>query len=165
MNTVRLRLWVDPTSGDAYGTYPGDYGLNYTLPLAQELSAKGYTIYLDFHFSNYWADPSKQAIPPSWPTELVPLTETLRAYVSGTLEKFWEGGVRLGIVSLGNEIRHGLLWPTGVSTATSKLSREKRGLGLMSTFIVCRRRHTARQCSGAELHTAGDVVGGGETGR
>jgi len=115
MNTVRLRLWVDPTSGDAWGTYPGDYGLNYTLPLAQELSAKGYTIYLDFHFSNYWADPSKQAIPPSWPTALDPLTQTLRAYVSGTLQKFRDAGVEVGIVSLGNEIRHGMLWPTGVS--------------------------------------------------
>ena len=115
MNTVRLRLWVDPTSGDAWGTYPGDYGLNYTLPLAQELSAKGYTIYLDFHFSNYWADPSKQAIPSSWPTALDPLTQTLRAYVSGTLQKFRDAGVKVGIVSLGNEIRHGMLWPTGVS--------------------------------------------------
>jgi len=113
MNTVRLRLWVDPTSGDQYGTHAGDYGLNYTLSLAKEMRAKGYQIYLDFHFSNYWADPSKQAIPSTWPTALAPLSQTLRGYVSDILLTFHRAGVDLAIVSLGNEIRHGMLWPTG----------------------------------------------------
>jgi arabinogalactan endo-1,4-beta-galactosidase len=91
---------------------------------------KGYNIYLDcssqpplapsrlvdnspVHFSNYWADPSKQAIPPTWPTAVAPLTQTLRNYVSTTLQTFKAAGVDLAIVSLGNEIRHGMLWPTG----------------------------------------------------
>jgi hypothetical protein len=92
---------------------------------------KGYNIYLDcmilststynsqvadpfqVHFSNYWADPSKQALPPTWPTAVGPLTKTVRKYVSNTLQTFKAAGVDLAIVSLGNEIRHGMLWPTG----------------------------------------------------
>ena len=68
---------------------------------------------MDYHFSDYWADPSKQATPEEWPTTLQPLASTLRQYVSSTLKSFSDAGVDLSIVSLGNEIRHGMLWPLG----------------------------------------------------
>ncbi|KAK9771356.1 putative Family 53 glycosyl hydrolase [Seiridium cardinale] len=105
MNGVRLRIWVNPSDGV--------YGLDYTLNLAKRFQAKGYSLYLDFHFSDTWADPQKQYIPAAWPTDLKPLSQTLRKYVSDTLLTFKQNGIKLDIVSLGNEIRHGLLWPTG----------------------------------------------------
>lgn len=43
MNTVRLRIWIDPIDGT--------YGLQYNLDLAKRFQKKGYMIYLDFHFS------------------------------------------------------------------------------------------------------------------
>jgi len=60
-----------------------------------------------------WADPNKQPPPAAWPTMLEPLAETLRGYVKDTLVAFKEAGIELDIVSLGNEIRHGILWPLG----------------------------------------------------
>lgn len=47
MNTVRLRIWVDPTTGYVEGTN----GLDYNLDLAKRFQNKGFKIYLDFHFS------------------------------------------------------------------------------------------------------------------
>ncbi|KAF6843124.1 glycoside hydrolase family 53 protein [Colletotrichum musicola] len=105
MNAVRLRLWVNPPDGT--------YGLNYTIELAKRFQAKGQRIFLDYHFADSWADPQKQPIPAGWPTELEPLKGKLREYVRETLVAFNEAGVTLDIVSLGNELRHGLLWPTG----------------------------------------------------
>ncbi|KAI0136442.1 family 53 glycosyl hydrolase [Xylariales sp. AK1849] len=105
MNGVRLRLWVNPPDGV--------YGLQYTLDLAKRFRHKGYRIYLDFHFADSWADPQKQPIPAAWPTEVKALSHTLRTYVGDTLIAFQRAGVALDLVSLGNEIRHGLLWPTG----------------------------------------------------
>lgn len=106
MNTVRLRLWVNPV--------PGQYDLNYTLSLAQRLNAKGYKIYIVYHFSDSWADPGKQITPAAWPQNDLPaLSTTLRNYVRDTLVAFHEGGVDPAIVSLGNEIRTGMLWPLG----------------------------------------------------
>jgi len=99
---------VNPT-----GEYAGQYNLNYTLSQAQRFSKKGYRIYLDFHFADSWADPSKQPTPAEWPTSLSGLSSTLRNYVKSTLVAFKDGGVSLSLVSLGNEIRHGMLWPTG----------------------------------------------------
>jgi arabinogalactan endo-1,4-beta-galactosidase len=43
MNTVRLRIWVNPESGTN--------GLQYNLELAKRFQKKGYKLYLDFHFS------------------------------------------------------------------------------------------------------------------
>ncbi|KAF9873646.1 glycosyl hydrolase family 53 [Colletotrichum karsti] len=105
MNGVRLRLWVDPPDGT--------YGLNYTIELAKRFQDKGQRIFLDYHFSDSWADPQKQPLPAAWPTELEPLTGKLREYVRETLVAFHEAGVKLDLVSLGNELRHGFLWPLG----------------------------------------------------
>ncbi|TEY39881.1 hypothetical protein BOTCAL_0448g00070 [Botryotinia calthae] len=105
MNSVRLRQWVDPIDGT--------YGLAYNLNLAKRMQKQGYKIYLDFHFSDSWADPNKQPPPAAWPTELKALSKTLRAYVKDTLVSFKKAGIKLDIVALGNEIRHGMLWPVG----------------------------------------------------
>ena len=106
MNAVRLRIWVHPSDGV--------YGLQYNLDMASRLSAKGYAIYLDFHFSDTWADPHKQYIPAAWPQDdLTPLATTLRAYVKSTLTSFADAKIPLAVVALGNEIRNGMLWPLG----------------------------------------------------
>ncbi|RFU35971.1 hypothetical protein B7463_g309, partial [Scytalidium lignicola] len=105
MNTVRLRIWVNPEGGTN--------GLSYTIDLARQFLRKGYKIYLDFHFSDSWADPNKQPPPAAWPTTLGLLASTLRSYVKDTLVSFKEAGIDLTLVALGNEIRHGMLWPLG----------------------------------------------------
>ncbi|PBP24709.1 (Trans)glycosidase [Diplocarpon rosae] len=106
MNTVRLRIWVNPVGGTN--------GLAYTLDLAQRFQRQGYKIYLNFHFCDSWADPTKQPIPAGWPTTLDPLAFALRSYVRDTLIDFAKAGIHLDIVSLGNELRRGLLWPVGL---------------------------------------------------
>lgn len=40
-------LWINPE--------PGQYDLNYTLALTKRMHAKSYHIYLDYHYSDYWA--------------------------------------------------------------------------------------------------------------
>ncbi|PSS20070.1 glycoside hydrolase family 53 protein [Amorphotheca resinae ATCC 22711] len=105
MNSVRLRIWVNPVGGT--------YGLQYNLDLAKRFQDKGYKIYLDFHFSDSWADPNKQPPPAAWPKTLGPLALTLRQYVKDTLVSFHDAGIDLSLVALGNEIRHGMLWPLG----------------------------------------------------
>jgi len=51
-NTVRQRLWVNPSNGD--------YNLAYNLKLAQRAKAAGLNVYLDMHLSDTWADPTHQ---------------------------------------------------------------------------------------------------------
>src|ERR1700722_316390 len=54
----RLRIWVDPRDGIN--------GLDYTTKLAKRIKEAGGTFMLDFHYSDWWADPQKQPIPAAW---------------------------------------------------------------------------------------------------
>lgn len=80
-----------------------------------ELSLEGRRIKqaINTTYSDSWADPNKQPPPAAWPTILGPLSKTLRGYVKDTLVAFKGAGINLSIVALGNEIRHGMLWPLG----------------------------------------------------
>ena len=105
MDTVRQRVWVDPTNGD--------YGTDYNIKLAQRAKAAGLSIYVNFHYSNSWADPGKQYAPTGWPTEIGALVTKLYDYTKDVCDRFQAAGIQPNIVSIGNEIRSGLLWPTG----------------------------------------------------
>lgn len=54
VNTVRQRLWVNPSDGV--------YNLDYNVKLAKRAKAAGLNIYLDMHFSDTWADPTHQVL-------------------------------------------------------------------------------------------------------
>ncbi|GAB7350983.1 hypothetical protein MBLNU459_g1480t1 [Dothideomycetes sp. NU459] len=105
-NSARQRLWVDPSSGY--------YNLDYNLKLAKRVKAAGMSVYLDLHFSNTWADPQAQTTPPSWNDDNIgDLTYTLYNYTLEICNEFAANGIDPAIISIGNEIRSGLLWPLG----------------------------------------------------
>lgn len=65
-NMIRLRLWNYPytESGISYGG--GGNDIETTLVLARRAVEKGMGWILDFHYSDFWADPGKQTIPKAW---------------------------------------------------------------------------------------------------
>lgn len=127
-NTARQRIWVNPTNGV--------YDLNYNLQLAKRVKAAGMGVYLDLHYSDTWADPSKQvtisgscaihpnkagetdttpqATPPEWNSANIgDLKESLYTYTLDVCNEFAAASITPSIISIGNEIRSGLLWPLG----------------------------------------------------
>ena len=110
-NYVRMRLWVDPP--------PGYSDLASDLALARQVSAAGMKIYLDIMYSDFWADPTKQNIPAAWAGEdLGQLTATVRSYTRQVISAFAQQGTPVDLVSIGNEIRNGILWPAGEINCT-----------------------------------------------
>jgi len=110
-NYVRMRLWVDPP--------PGYSDLASDLALARQVSASGMKIYLDIMYSDFWADPTKQNIPAAWAGEdLSQLTATVNSYTRQVISAFASQGTPVDLVSIGNEIRNGILWPTGEINCT-----------------------------------------------
>ena len=105
INSVRQRLWVNPSNGD--------YNLDYNLKLSERAKAAGLSVYLTLHFSDTWADPAHQAIPSGWPEGIEDLSWTLYNYTRDISDAFQAAGVPPAIVSIGNEITSGLLLPTG----------------------------------------------------
>lgn len=68
VNTVRQRVWVNPSNGN--------YDLDYNLALAKRAKAAGLGLYLDLHFSDTWADAGNQAIPSGWASDISTLSCT-----------------------------------------------------------------------------------------
>lgn len=114
VNLVRLRLWNDPYSenGEAYGGGTND--LDTTIELAKRAINHGIEFMLDFHYSDFWADPSKQIKPKAWKhLSGKDLQLAVYHYTRNTLCKMREEGVLPNYVQIGNEITNGLLWPDG----------------------------------------------------
>jgi arabinogalactan endo-1,4-beta-galactosidase len=105
-NYVRVRVWVNPT--------PGTSDLAAGLELARRAKAAGLRIILNLHYSDSWADRSNQETPNAWRGEgPAALAKTVEEYTRRTVTAFSDRGTPATIVQVGNEITHGMLWPTG----------------------------------------------------
>ncbi len=122
-NCVRLRLWT--SSATQATADPYDYGNNlaYTVPLAVRVKNAGLLFSLDFHYSDTWADPGKQATPDAWTNlDLAQLTAQMRSYNSNVIATFAAAGAMPDFVQVGNEITAGMLWPLGKLTDSASWS-------------------------------------------
>ncbi len=108
-NCFRLRLFVNPNH---VGVVDND--LPYTLALARRIRDSGALLLLDLHYSDTWADPSKQTKPAAWnQLPFDQLVDQVRTYTRAVLSRFAAEGLAPAYVQIGNEITNGMLWPDG----------------------------------------------------
>ena len=113
-NYVRLKLWVDPydENGNPYGGGNNDYDT--TLKLAKRAKKLGMKILIDFHLSDFWADPANQIKPKAWKNlSYSELKQTLYSYMKTSLNDFAAEGIVPDMVQVGNEISSGILHEDG----------------------------------------------------
>lgn len=113
-NMVRLRIWADPYDpfGKPYGGGCND--LQTTIELARRAADSGLELMLDFHYSDFWADPAKQTKPKSWAQlEGKELEAAVYLHTANTLKQLKGCGIEPRLIQIGNEITNGLLWPDG----------------------------------------------------
>ncbi len=123
-NMIRLRLWNDPfdENGNSYGA--GGCDLETILKLAKRVKNAGLEWMLVLHYSDFWADPGKQTPPKAWKSlDADGLEKAVYEYTLQTLKKFQAEGVSPAIVSVGNEITNGFLWPHGKTPDFSNIAR------------------------------------------
>lgn len=114
VDTIRIRLWNDPWSetGESYGA--GENDLKTSLEIAKRVTAAGFGVLLDFHYSDFWADPGKQIKPKAWADYGVKeLEQAVYDYTLESMQTFLDAGVNITMVQVGNELSNGLLWPEG----------------------------------------------------
>lgn len=106
MNATRLRVWVDPKDGFCS---PED-----VLKMAKRSQSLGMPVMIDFHYSDWWADPGKQNPPKAWLGMSVEQTaKALADHTRSTLQLLKDNGIDVKWVQVGNETTHGFLWPMG----------------------------------------------------
>jgi beta-galactosidase len=113
-NYVRLRLFHNPSLDSGYSPGKGFCDLANTLAMAKRVKASGMKLLLDFHYSDYWADPGKQYKPAAWKNlNFTELKKALYDYTKEVMLALKEQGTLPDMVQVGNEINHGIVWPEG----------------------------------------------------
>ncbi len=108
-NSVRLRLWNDPydENGNPYGAGTND--LEKTIVLSKRAKDLGMSVLLDYHYSDFWADPGKQYAPTEWARKSVDeKAGMIREYTRTSLDEILAAGADVAMVQIGNEINNGM---------------------------------------------------------
>lgn len=136
VNAVRLRLWNDPWSPEGASYGGGGNDLATTVGLARRVRALGMDLLLDFHYSDFWADPAKQHLPKAWRGfDDDRLAAAIHEFTAHCLAALRDAGAAPTMVQIGNEVTNGLLWPqgkrlaSGTPTVGSGMSAVTRFLG------------------------------------
>ncbi|MBN2165742.1 MAG: glycosyl hydrolase 53 family protein [Marinilabiliaceae bacterium] len=110
MNSIRLRVWVNPVTGWCNKTD--------VLVKAKRASNLKMRVMIDFHYSDVWADPANQTKPADWQNmTFVQLCDAVTAHTTEVLSalKTWE--ITPEWVQVGNETGNGMLWDDGKANA------------------------------------------------
>lgn len=111
---MRIRVWNDPKSPDGTPYLAGSCDINEYVRLAKLAKQKGFKLLMDFHYSDFWADPGKQMIPKAWANYGIrEMCDAVYSFTKECLEITKREGVAPTLIQVGNEITNGILWPVG----------------------------------------------------
>jgi arabinogalactan endo-1,4-beta-galactosidase len=109
MNSIRLRVWVNPATG----------WCNQSDLLVKAIRAKnlGMRIMVDFHYSDVWADPANQTKPVAWENlSFNDLKAAVTSHTTEVLTLLSNNSITPEWVQVGNETSNGMLWDDGKAT-------------------------------------------------
>ena len=103
-NYIRIRVWNDPFDANGNGYGGGNCDLETAKVLGRWATKAGMQVLIDFHYSDFWADPGKQKPPKQWSGySHSQLCSALEAYTAESLSALLDAGVDVGMVQIGNE--------------------------------------------------------------
>lgn len=106
INWIRLRIWNNPP--------PTRTAVERALAMTQRAHALGLKVLIDFHYSDFWADPGKQWAPKAWEKDdAKKVQQDVYDYTRQVLGDFKAAGALPEMVQVGNEITNGMIWPLG----------------------------------------------------
>ncbi len=104
VNYIRVRVWNDPFDADGNGYGGGNCTVDTALEIGKRATHYNMPLLVDFHYSDFWADPGKQMVPKAWKDmDLDAKTAALETYTRESLQKLKDAGVEVGMVQVGNE--------------------------------------------------------------
>ena len=113
VNYIRVRVWNDPydENGNSYGGGGNDTAK--AAEIGRRAAKYGMKLCVDYHYSDFWADPNKQQCPKAWEgMEIEAKSEALRQFTVESLMQIIDAGGNVGMVQIGNEINNGIAGET-----------------------------------------------------
>lgn len=114
VNYIRVRVWNDPydSSGNGYGG--GNNDVEKACEIGRRAARYGMKLLVDFHYSDFWADPAKQKAPKAWADmTLAQKEQAVYDFTYNSLVEIRSAGGNVGMVQIGNETTSGIAGETG----------------------------------------------------
>lgn len=117
VNYIRVRVWNNPydNSGNSYGG--GNCDVNNAAKIGARASSYGMKLLVDFHYSDFWADPDKQRPPKEWENfSFDDKKKAIKEFTISSLNTIRNAGADIGMVQIGNETNNVFCGETGMDT-------------------------------------------------
>lgn len=116
VNYVRVRVWNDPyqtIEGIKYGYGGGNNDVARAAEIGKLAADAGLKTLVNFHYSDFWADPGKQKAPKAWSSyTLEEKKQAVEAITITSLNTIIDAGADVGMVQVGNETNNGIAGET-----------------------------------------------------
>ncbi len=123
VNYIRLRVWNDPYDEAGHGYGGGNNDVPTAIELGKRATQYGMKVSIDFHYSDFWADPKRQLTPKAWEGMSVKeKSEALYDFTKDSLKQLLDAGVDVGMVQIGNEINYGMCGESSQANVTALLA-------------------------------------------
>jgi len=118
-NSLRVRLFVDPSNASTTDVGQGVcQDLDYVVALSKRIKSAGFALMLDIHYSDSWADPSKQWTPKAWLSMSDDeLANQTYEYTRNVLTTMVSNDAAPDFVQIGNEVSYGMMWGASGTSA------------------------------------------------
>ncbi|MBQ8258258.1 MAG: glycosyl hydrolase 53 family protein [Clostridia bacterium] len=138
INYIRVRIWNDPfdSSGNGYGG--GNCDIENAIAVGKRATEYGMKLLVNFHYSDFWADPAKQMVPKAWKGMTIDeKSEALYEYTKECLEKLVSAGVDVGMVQIGNETNGAMAGESSSALGGWKKITQLMNAGAKAVREVC----------------------------
>ena len=104
INYIRVRVWNDPFDKNGNGYGGGNCDIENAVEVGRRASKYGMKLLVNFHYSDFWADPGKQKAPKLWTgLDINEKSDKLYRFTRECLERLLNEDVDIGMVQIGNE--------------------------------------------------------------
>ncbi len=129
VNYIRVRVWNDPYDENGNGYGGGNCDVEKATEIGRRASEYGMKLLVDFHYSDFWADPTKQMEPKAWEGMTVEEKEqAIYDFTKESLQTIIDGGADVGMVQIGNEINNGMCGESSWTNVTALLAQASKAV-------------------------------------
>ncbi|GAB2564759.1 glycosyl hydrolase 53 family protein [Gracilibacillus alcaliphilus] len=155
VNYVRVRVWNDPYNDNGNGYGGGNNDVDKAIEIGKRASANGMKVFVNFHYSDFWADPAKQQTPKAWAgLHLEDKKAALYQFTKDSLQEMITAGVDVGMVQIGNETNSAMAGEQDWENITQLFQEGSRAVWEIDENILIALHFTNPETSGRYANLA-----------
>lgn len=149
VNYIRVRIWNNPYDLEGNGYGGGNNDLQNAIEIGKRATANGMKLLVDFHYSDFWADPAKQQAPKAWVNLNFEDKKTaFYTYTKESLQAMLDNGIDIGMVQVGNETNGGLAGEKDWTKISALFSEGSKAVREVDSNILVALHFTNPESSG-----------------